>query len=81
MDEHKKPSVIGPGALSFLLILLLHSKENTQEKLNNAHEMFDLFIFLLLLVSTIWVWQKYLKEYVAFSIEQKLRDVNKKPED
>ena len=83
MNEHKKPSIIGPGAASIAIMILLftNSKENTQEKLSDIYEIFIFICFLLFSVSIIWIWQKYLKEYVAFAIEEKLREINKKPED
>ncbi len=83
MNEHKKPSIIGPGVSSFIMIILLYvlPMENTQEKPSDILEMFKIFSLLLFSFAAIWIWQKYLKEYVAFEIEQKLREINKKPED
>lgn len=83
MSELKRPSIIGAGASSLLLIFIsfVISKENPQEKPSDILEMFKIFALLLMTISTIWVWLKYLKEYVAFAIEQKLREINKKPGD
>jgi uncharacterized membrane protein len=83
MSELKRPSIIVAGALSLMLTFLLCviSKKNTQEKPSDFLEMFKIFALLGMTISTIWAWLKYLKEYVAFAIEQKLREINKKPED
>jgi hypothetical protein len=82
MSDLKRPSIIGPGASSFVMIclLILLSRENAQERPSDIHDMLQVFLLLLMPVSTIWVWQRYLKEYVAFAIEQKLREISKNPE-
>jgi len=83
MNELKRPSIIGAGAFSLMMSFFLFSlsKENPQEKPNDILEILKIFSLLLMTIGAIGIWLKYLKEYVAFAIEQKLREINKKPDD
>jgi hypothetical protein len=83
MKEHIKPSIFGPGSASLTLILLLFigSKENPQEKYSDTYEILFFISFLLFSVAVIWIWHKYLKEFVEFKIEEKLTEPDKKKRD
>jgi hypothetical protein len=82
MKENKKPSIIGPGAasLTLLILLFISSKENPQEKNSDTYEILVFISFLFFSAAVIWIWHKYLKEYVAFMIEEKLTEPDKKKE-
>jgi hypothetical protein len=76
MKKYPQPSIIGPGAMSiFVIIILAALKDNPQEK-HNDMLMYGFISLLLCSFALIWMWQKYLKEYVAFTIEEKFRQIN-----
>ena len=79
MEDEKKPSIISSGELSLAMLILLYinAKENPQEKLSDAYEIMIFIFFLLFSVSVIWIWHKYLKEYIVFIIDDKSQEMNK----
>jgi hypothetical protein len=63
-----------------ILVSLSLTKERTQAKPSDVQDVVGLLSYLLWAAVTIWMWQKYVKEYVAFAVEQKWAEMSRDPE-
>lgn len=80
MAELKKPSAQGAVASSLALVIFLILLANDKREKSDVAEIIHFFLLLGFAASVIWVWLKYLKEYVNFAIEQKLKEKNSRPD-
>ncbi len=83
MDELKKPSMMPAvtttmALVCLLIVFVLSAAKKTRSEIGTIIVFFSL---LGLTAGVIVQWVKYLKQYVNFAIEQKLREINKKSED
>jgi len=81
MGESKKPLALGPAASSFALVCLLFITASNRKNTSDIKEVLGFLTLLALTGCTIWIWIRYLKEYVTFAIEQKLGQENKQTKD
>jgi hypothetical protein len=82
MDEIKN-SLIAAGASSFATVcmLIVFVLSATKETKSVIAMLVLLLAILVLTLSAIVQWVRYIRRYVDFAIGQKLREINKKPED
>jgi len=81
MGELKKPSAIGPAASSFTLVCLLLLAATNRKKTSDMEEIVGVLTLLAFATCTIWICIRYVRQYVNFAIEQKLRQNNKESKD
>jgi hypothetical protein len=81
MGELKKPSAMKPAACGFALVCMLVLMAADRKNTSDIREVLRVLTLFAFTGCAIWIWIRYLKEYVNFAIEQKLRESNKRPED
>jgi hypothetical protein len=81
MGELKKPSAIEPAASSFVLVCMIVLMATDGKKTSDIEEIFWSLTLLAFAACTIWIWIRYVRQYVNFAIEQKLRQNNKESKD
>ena len=74
MDENKKPSVKSAAAVSMAVVMFSMVMDKPKSDLA---EIIAFFAVLGMAAYGIAAWVKYLKNYVDFAIEQKLRSNQK----
>ena len=80
MAELKKPSAQGAVVSSLALVILFIMLAQEKREKSDAEGIVYSFLLLGFAASIIWAWLKYIKEYVNFAIEQKLKEKNSRPE-
>ena len=69
------------SSIALICMLMIFVPSATKESKSEIWKVVLVLAILLLTVSTIVQWVKYLKQYVDFAIAQNLREINKKPEE
>jgi len=73
MEQMKKPSALSAGSASLgVLVFVMIFAENTK-KTSDLDEILLSLCILTLAISAIRAWVKYLKDYVNFTVEEKLQ--------
>ena len=74
MDKLKKSLVVAKTCSMALVIMLILTASDGR---SDIVEVIGFFALLAFTACTIWAWLRYLRGYVNFAIEQKLKDTNK----
>jgi Na+/alanine symporter len=69
------------SSIALVCMLLVFVLNATKETKSDIVMIILLLAILLLTVSAIVQWLRYLRRYVNFAIEQNLKEIIKKPED
>jgi len=80
MGELKKPSAMGPAASSVALVCMLALAATDGKKTSDIKEIVGFLTLLVFAACTIGMWIRYVRQYVNFAIEQKLKDKNGRPD-
>ena len=78
MDKLKK-SLVSAATCSIALVIMLIL--TASDGRSDIVEVIGFFALLAFTACTIWAWLRYLRGYVDFAIEQKLKEIIKKPKD
>ena len=82
MDKLKtSPVAAVSSSIALVCMLLAFVLSVSEEEKNDIVMIILLLAVFLVSASTIIQWARYVKRYVNFAIEQKLKEINKKSED